>query len=116
MANTGLICGIYESKNIGNCSNGGISSKYKDVLVIIEGKDIGPFEESEDRPTVRIVRRNFPSGEYIHAEPVSIKGWCMAGGCFIYSSDARFMREICEYPISLHDRQETQEESKHLSN
>jgi len=106
MTNKGLICGIYESKEIGNCSNGGISSKYKDVLVIIEGQDIGPFEESEDRPTVKIVKRIICGEEYIHAEPTSIKGGCMAGGCFIYSCDSRFMEAISSYPISLHDRQE----------
>ena len=112
--NTGLICGIFESKSIENCSNSGISAKYKNVLVIIPGKNIGPFEEREDMPTVKIVRRIIGGDEYVHAEPVK-KGSYMAGGSFIYSCDSRFREYVNEYPISLHDRQETQKEYDLLS-
>jgi hypothetical protein len=33
----GLICSIYEDKSIGNCSNHGISSRVKEVVLIGPG-------------------------------------------------------------------------------
>lgn len=100
----GLNAGILESKEIGNCSAGGLSSRCKSVTIIGEGID-EIFEATADSPAVKIVKR----GDYIHAEPVNKPingniGW-MAGGTFIYSCDSRFP---AHYPIPLHDRQETQ--------
>lgn len=44
-----------------------------------------------------------------HAEPVKAPDGLpyMAGGCVVYTSDSRF-RELSEYPLSLHDRTESQ--------
>ena len=111
----GLTAGIYESKEIGNCSNGGISKHNKTVTIV------GPgipriFDARPGAPAVKIVRRSFGGQSYIHAEPVNGKkadqvGW-MAGGSFIYSCDSRFPSP---YPIPLHDRQETAELNDLLS-
>jgi len=118
MANEkGLICSIFEDKRIGNCSNGGISSTNTEVLVIVEGKDIGPFEQSDDRPTVKVVRRIICGEEYVHVEPLAKPkgvGW-MAGGTVVSSCDSRFGREVNNYPVSLHDRCESQKDYDILS-
>ena len=115
----GLICGILENKDIGNCSNNGISSRHDSVLVVMDNPRAQIFEEDPKRPTVKIVRRNIFGKEYIHAEPVNQPkegniGWIM-GGCFITTSDSRFSNLVSPYPVPLHDRQETQEEYDMLS-
>lgn len=108
----GLTASIYRShQRFGDSTNGGASSKVEQVLLV--GPDIDEiFEERPDCPAFRIVRRpglGKKRTEYIHAEPIDGKspgkvGW-MFGGNFIYSSDSRFPSD---YPIPIHDRQETQ--------
>ena len=111
----GLLCFIYENKSFGNCSNGGISSKVKSV--ILTGKRIAQiFEPDDDKPEVRLEHRLVCGRPYLTAYPVEpIKkgniGY-MCGGCFIYTSDGRFP---ASYPIPLHDRQETLEQNERLS-
>ena len=102
----GLIAGIYESKEIGNCSNSGISKKCKKVTIV--GKNIPEiFESDKNAPEVKIVTRTIGGQIYLHAEPIQkneANEW-LAGGSFIYSCDSRFPSR---YPIALHDRQEIQ--------
>ena len=101
---------IYEDKGIGNCSNNGISSRYKDVLLICEEGYVVIDENNLPENLVKLVTRNLFGKEYKHIEPVakpSGAGW-MAGGSLVYSCDSRF-REMSEYPLSLHDRQESWE-------
>lgn len=94
--------------NLGDCSNGGLSSKTNEVYVPCP---TGPYNIAKDNPKlVRLVTRDFGFGSFTHAEPVKEvpKGHVgyMMGGTFIYSSDSRFPSK---YPIPLHDRTETQE-------
>lgn len=109
---SGLCVEIFASR-YGSCSNGGISSRCAEVVLVGEG--MPPLVEATlERPAVRIVRRMLPSKlrggervEYLHAEPVDGRdpgraGWMFGGTC-IYTSDSRFPSE---YPIKLHDRQE----------
>lgn len=102
---------IFEDKRIGNCSNDGISSRYSEVLLIC---DTGFIEIDENNPPenlVKLVVRSLWGKEYKHIEPVARPtgvGW-MSGGTLVYSCDSRF-REMSDYPLSLHDRQETQEQ------
>ena len=65
------------------------------------------FDATPESPALRLVRRNLRQGEYIHAEPYE-KGMYAFGGRFIYTCDSRF-REICQYPIPLHDRDMSKE-------
>ena len=98
---------IYEDKKIGNCSNNGISSRYKEVLLICDEGFIKIDEDNPPENLVKLVTRNLFGREYKHIEPVAAAsgaGW-MAGGSLVYSSDSRF-RSMSEYPLSLHDRQE----------
>lgn len=98
----GLRASIYTDE-IGECSNGGISSRVKYVTIVGDGiPEI--FTADDKAPAVKIVRRVIWGKPYVHAEPVDQpEGTAgpMAGGCFIYSSDSRFPHQ---YPISLHDR------------
>jgi hypothetical protein len=100
----GLTVNVYRSPKY-NCTNGGVTSMHDTLLLVGEGIE-GPDEDRGDRPVVRLVRRNLRGmGIYLHAEPMENKKGkhFMAGGNFIYTSDSRFP---CDYPISVHDRQE----------
>ena len=108
----GLLCGIYQSKEIGNCSNGGISSKVSSVILCGAGIP-GIFEPTKEHPGVILDKK---MGHYLYCYPSegrdeSKVGW-MSGGTFVYSSDSRFPSD---YPIPLHDRQETEKEYEILS-
>jgi hypothetical protein len=105
----GLVCSVFKNPLYKGCSNGGISSRVDQVVLIGPGvPEI--FEPTDDCPAVKLVRRDIGSKEYLHAE--SIEEWerenligPMAGGSYIYTSDSRFPNP---YPISLHDRYESQ--------
>ena len=109
-SNKGLSIGIYESKEIGNCSNKGISSYCDSVTIVSDDFNIPEiFEVCEERPAVVIVdRRGQNPYNDIIAVPrayLETKKHYMFGGSFIYSSDSRFA-EISNQPIKLFDRVE----------
>lgn len=91
-------------------SNRGISATITEVTVV--GPGIDPiFEPTNERPAVRIVRRENASGGIYHAEPLPTEDtpspWYMFGGTFIFSSDSRFRESIDFYgAVPLHDRRE----------
>ena len=109
----GLIVSLLENKEIGNASLGGISTRY--TSFVLTGAGIpGIFEPDENRPEIKLVERVIYGKRYLHAEPIEKPtgiGWSM-GGTFVWSSDSRFPND---YPIALHDRQESPELHKHLS-
>jgi len=97
-----LIVDVYRDAKGYDSTNNGISSKHDDLFLIGEGVS-GPFEAEDDK-TVKLVKRNFPFGEYLHVEPLiqPENGKSpMFGGNFIYTSDSRFPSK---YPIPVHDR------------
>jgi hypothetical protein len=102
----GLLCSVYTAKGYEQCLNGGISSRFSQVLLV--GPDVPQIFEADDKtPIVLLVKRNV-GGVYLHAEPIKQPTGMigpMAGGAFIYTSDSRFPSR---YPISLHDRWESQ--------
>ena len=100
----GLIVEVYKPAGFPDCTMDGISSK-ADRLILV-GDDIPEiFEVKPDMPAVHLIKRVIFGKPFIHAEPVDnpTRRGFMAGGNFIYSSDARFPSQ---YPISIHDRQE----------
>jgi hypothetical protein len=115
MKTKGLTCSILEPKDIGNCSNYGISSKCESVTLLGILRLDGSFEQAADifEPTELspgvIIEERRPCGKlYYSAFPCDnngekLPGWFMAGGCFIKTSDSRFP---FDYPVPLHDRQE----------
>jgi len=109
---SGLLVNVYRNTSYGDCSNKGITSKYNEFLLIDEDENIGPFEVSDNCPTLKLVKRklgtytNDKKGEYyLHAVPVNGDGkkvtGGMFGGNFIYTSDSRFPSVG---PIPVHDR------------
>lgn len=102
---------VYRSPLFEGCSNGGISEKYNELLLVHERGNIEIDENNPPENLVKLVVRNFGDGEYKHIEPVASTapgnvGW-MSGGAYASGSDSRFY-EISKYPLGIHDRQETQ--------
>lgn len=99
----------------GDSSNGGISSRFRDILLLCEN---GPVEVDMDNPPenlCKVVKRNLFGRDYYHVEPYARPvgvGW-MYGGCIVCTSDSRF---AFDYPLKLHDRCESQELYDALSN
>ena len=105
----GLTLRVYRS-NLGDCTNGGISSRH-DTLILV-GDDVEGFISVDlDNPpenVVKIVRRTIFGREYMHLEPLDGCGnggsrWYMAGGNIASTSDSRFPSQ---YPLEIHDRHE----------
>ena len=105
---------ILEDKNIGNCSNHGISERYDTILLL---SDEGWIDVKGDEENLcKVVERQIGYEKYLHIEPVAEPkgiGW-MSGGTFAYSCDSRFHR-ISDYPLSIHDRCESKEMYEMLS-
>lgn len=105
---------IYENKEIGNCSNHGISERFKNILIACDDGFIDVNGDEEN--LCKVVKRVIFGQEYVHVEPVAQPkgiGW-MAGGSVVYSSDSRF-NKISQYPLALHDRCESKEMYEALS-
>lgn len=101
----GLLVDIYKTPSLKGCSLWGVSEDHDEALLIMDEPSAQVFEESEDRPTLKVVRRILFGKEYVHAEPVEpAKGSYAAGGSYIAACDSRFSRYVNRYPISLHDR------------
>ena len=103
---------IFENKRIGNCSNNGISARYDEVLIACDDGFIEIDEDNMPENLVRLVVRRIGGREYMHLEPYKsvdkgCVGW-MFGGSYAGCSDSRFTR-ISDYPLPIHDRQESQE-------
>lgn len=102
-----ITASIYENKMIGNCSNNGISSRFDRVLILCEDGYIDVDGTEENLCEVRYI--TFGGQTHMFAEPVAAPkgiGW-MDGGSIVYTSDSRFPSD---YPLRLHDRQETHKE------
>lgn len=96
----------------GDCSNGGITSRFNELLIICPEGNI-EIDESATLPEnlCKVVTRDLGFGIYKHIEPVAKAngvGW-MSGGCIGYTCDSRF-RRMSEYPLLIHDRTENQKE------
>ncbi len=118
----GLRLSILKDALIGDCSNGGISSRCKQVTLV--GPDVPAiFEASDDAPAVRLVKRTLGGEIVLHVEPVApevafvshvepVGLHFMASGAFVATSDARFGEVLREHghssycAIKLHDRRE----------
>lgn len=91
---------------LGDCSNGGISSRVNKVTIVGEGRETEIFEADADAPAVYIERRELYGEVVLTARPVGVPHG-MFGGTFIYTSDSRMTRlGRFSVPIPLHDRVE----------
>ena len=102
----GLSISVYRNARGWDCTNGGISSRYSELILVGEGIE-GPVTVDLDNPPenlVKIVKRKLFGGqeEYMHIEPYNNDGkWFMDGGNIADASDSRFPSR---YPLSIHDR------------
>lgn len=101
---------IYKSE-LGDCSNNGISSKYTKILLIHPEGFIEVDENDPPENLCKFVERKLFGDEiHKHIEPYAKAkgvGW-MASGSLVYCSDSRF-HDYSDYPLVLHDRDESQE-------
>lgn len=109
---------VYRDADGKDCTNGGITSRFRDLLLICEEGFVEVDENNPPENLVKIVTRYFGGNEYKHIEPYAKVesgnvGW-MSGGNIAYSCDSRFSR-MSQYPLSVHDRQETQAQYDALS-
>lgn len=100
------------TSSIGNCSNHGISSRFREILIPCEDGPIYVDEENPPENLCKIVKRDLGFCEHIHVEPWNKPngaGW-MYGGTVVDSSDSRWHRATgINYPLHLHDRCESWE-------
>lgn len=101
---------VYRNE-LGDSTNGGVSGKFDEVYVKCPR---GAEEIEESDPRLMEVVKGY--GGHYHLEPSNGRrsgcvGWMM-GGNFAYTCDGRFG---FDYPLAIHDRQETQEDYDVLS-
>ena len=103
---------VYRQSTFGDCTNDGITSRYDSLLLVCDEGFIDIDESNPPENLVVLKTRRFGFGEYKHIEPYAsvdrgCVGW-MSGGNLAYTCDSRFSK-MSQYPLSVHDRQETQE-------
>lgn len=110
----GMRLSVYRNVELGDCTNGGISSRYKTVTLVGPGvPEI--FEVREDAPAVVIDQRI--GYFFLRPEAEVPEGHCgwMAGGNLVGTSDSRFtdlLKRLTGARIGvlpIHDRSETWE-------
>jgi hypothetical protein len=103
MAQSGLHVNVLYN-NV-DCTNGGISTKFKTFTLVGNGVS-GPFEPSEEFPALYLCVRHIGGREYKYVQPApqtDTTHWYMMGGNHVYTPDSRFPNT---YPLPLHDRRE----------
>lgn len=103
----GMMCSIYRSATMGDCSNNGLSSLVNSVT--LRGTNVPEIiEPNMDRPPVILRTSN---GGHVYAVPEAwgVKPGAtgpMFGGTFVYVADPKFPTGR---PIPLHDRYEVEQ-------
>lgn len=109
---------VYKNPCFRGCSNNGISEKYENLLLVCND---GNFEIDTENPPenlCKVVTRHLFGRDYKHIEPYTAPdkgfiGW-MHGGSYAATSDSRFS-DISDYPLAIHDRQETTAQYERMS-
>lgn len=105
---------IFRNKLYEGCSNGGISERFEDILLVCDDGFVDVDLDDPPENLCKLVVRNIFGSQYKHVEPYKKAqhiGW-MSGGAIVYTSDSRFSR-MSDYPLSLHDRQERLKNTTH---
>ena len=109
--------------NLTDCSNNGITSRNNELLLVgmvdAKTKEFTPLnngfieidfnKKNLNKDNLCLVVKRHLFGEEQHDYIVGLKDfidgkWCMMGGCFGYSCDSRFCRDINRQPLPIHDR------------
>ncbi|GIG57141.1 hypothetical protein Lfu02_15130 [Longispora fulva] len=116
----GLITYIFKSATLGDCANGGISSRCDQVTIVgvVDGRNPGRptvhrladdsqvFAPAEDRPAVVLFARARYGRILVPATPDLLSRW-MAGGTYVAAHDSRLSNLWGGYhALPLHDRTE----------
>lgn len=117
-----LIASVLTNKDIGDCTNNGLTSKFDSVVLYWNKEDL--FQEPdlsgvELEPNALIVKADTICGDKTTIRaflPNKPEGAVMCGGNFVYTSDSR-MPKIGDFsaPISVHDRVESWEQYRRFS-
>ena len=107
---SGMTVWIYKNRGQSYDCKGVFSSKV-DEATLLPSPDFPDvpelFEPTGWAPAVVVVKRKVCGKDYLTAYPADADGNpdrnCSSGGCYISSSDSRF---VSEYPVPLHDRKE----------
>lgn len=99
---------------VGDCTNGGVSSRYSSLLVVCDSGWIPVDENNIPANLCKLVKRNLFGRDVYHIEPYNKPmgaGWMM-GGNFAHTCDSRFSKAVGGLygAIAIHDRQETWED------
>lgn len=102
---------VYKQEGYGDFTNGGVSSKYNRLLIEHPNGNIEVDENNPPENLCKVVKHELWGKTYLHIEPMAKPNGCgwMMGGNLAYSSDSRF-RELSDYPLAIHDRQESQKQ------
>ena len=121
MSQSGVLASVLLPVGGGDYSNGGVSGRSSQVVVVLPGG--GPIPANGTIPAVEIVKKRSVGGEQLHVA-VPVDGpdderksiGPMMGGAYIASSDSRFRELVPFYgAVPLHDRWETPEQYEALS-
>jgi len=102
---------VYRAAGYGDCTNGGISSRFSRLLLICDTGFLDVDENDPPENLVKLVKRHLFGQDTYHVEPYKAPegiGW-MAGGNFAHTSDSRFTRMMDGFygAVAIHDRQES---------
>lgn len=106
-----LLAYVLIPRDFCDCSNNGVSVTGSTFYVPCpEGnwseEDVLAAKERDKNVVIlEVEKRIIGMTKYVNFVEKDKRGRPMAGGCFIYSTDSRFMREYGG-PVSLHDRYE----------
>ena len=96
----GMSVDVYKTNSLGDCTNGGISSKFDKMILVGEGIP-RIFKPSEDTPAIYLKQY---CGDYIAVPDLDKQ--TMMGGNFVYTCDSRFRQLLGGHPIRIHDSSE----------
>ena len=117
---------VYRTKALGDCTNGGVSSRHNTMTLFWEcsreeATDYCSANGIDPDGCLMLVKREMWGEQHDYAAPLAHQPgrWGpMFGGNFIYTSDSRLADAtgtMVTVPIKVHDRYETREECMGLS-
>ena len=128
-----LPCDVFRNadRSFGDCTNNGVSARFTelylckdyvtedDVIEYCEAKNcLSEVERFVKTETRIICGKEYKNIKLVFEGRQKIRGLLggMAGGNILYTSDSRWEKITgCSYPLTIHDRYETQEEYDMLS-
>lgn len=108
----GITVSVYRNASLGDCTNGGASSKVNRFTVTgygVDGIKIDEiFEPCENAPEAKIVQHPTIKTHFylVPLELVESNKWVMFGGNLAFCSDSRIIQAFGGGALKIHDRVE----------